>query len=67
MVYDVIGSLPSKDGAVNETETEPSLYVRFDPLTVAEPIVGARGADLLDDSTIPGFFGLMCVIISYIY
>lgn len=65
-MYDVIGSLPSKAGAVNDTDTDPSLYVRFDPLSVADPIVGERGADLLDDSTIPGFFGLMSVIISYI-
>jgi hypothetical protein len=40
--------------------------VRPEPLSVTDPIVGGRGADLLDDSTIPGFFGLMSVIISYI-
>lgn len=66
-VYEVIGSLPSKLGAVKDTETAPSLYVRPDPASVAVPIVGGNGADLLDDSTIPGFFGLISVIISYIY
>lgn len=55
--------MPLNAGAVNDTVTDPSLYARPEPLTVADPIVGGRGADLLDDSTIPWFFGLIAVIV----
>lgn len=59
----MIGSFPSNDGAVNATVTEPLLYARPEPFTVAAPIVGGSGADLLCDSTTPGFLGLIAVIV----
>ena len=59
----MIGSFPSKAGAVNATDTDPLPYARPEPFTVAAPIVGGSGADLLEDSTTPGFLGLIAVIV----
>jgi hypothetical protein len=64
-VYDVTGSFPSNEGAVKAIVTDPLLYARPDPFTVVAPIVGGSGADLLDDSTIPGFLGLIAVIVPH--
>jgi hypothetical protein len=59
----VIGNFPSNDGAVNATDTDPSPYARPVPLTVADPIIGASGLDLFDESVVPVFCGLIAVIV----
>ena len=55
--------MPSNVGAVKVTEACPLLNGREVPWFVAVPIVGGNGADLLCDSTTPGFLGLMFVIV----
>lgn len=64
-VYEVIGILPSKAGAVNATDTDPSPYARPEPFTVADPIVGEFGFDFFEESVVPVFLALIAVIVPH--
>lgn len=64
-VYEVIGSFPSKDGAVNATDTDPLPYARPEPFTVGAPITGAFGTDFFEESVVPVFLALIAVIVPH--